>query len=257
MCNGKPATPPIISKPVLSIMSNRDQQTSFWRGQDFTLMYSLISGSLVPSIVLRLNLSWKKKSSSHETKYSVWTWETKSARPLNQPLFSGILKYRICMSFSSLWTISDSFIIDAGLSSAIIIDKLGWYFRILCTSLCKQPCLLFSVQLKSARCGEQILVKYCHQNHFWHMFNVPEGFDNDGDLLIEVSFTLRFISRLQKLKLISFYQNFKIDWWIPSNPYGHKVKIFFSIIHHICISFKVFLMTFLSHPAKSCARKPS
>ena len=68
------------------------------------------------------------------------------------------------------------------------------------------------------------------------MLNVPESFDDYGDFLIEISFTLRFISRLQKLKLISFYQNFKIDLWIPFDPNGDKVKIFFCIIHHIRIS---------------------
>ena len=74
---------------------------------------TLVRESLVSSIVSRLVLSWKIQSSSHQTKYSVWTWEIKSARPLFQPLFSGSLKYRIFSSFSSSFTISDSFINDA------------------------------------------------------------------------------------------------------------------------------------------------
>ena len=55
--------------------------------------------------------SWKKKSPSQVTKYSVWTWEIKTARPLFQPLSSGNLKYRTCLSFSISWTIFELFII--------------------------------------------------------------------------------------------------------------------------------------------------
>ena len=73
----------------------------------------MVRESLMPSMVSRLVSSWKIQSSSHQTKYSVWTWEIKSARPLFQPLFSGSLKYRIFSSFSSSLTITDSFINDA------------------------------------------------------------------------------------------------------------------------------------------------
>ena len=71
------------------------------------------------------------------------------------------------------------------------------------------------------------------------MLNAPEGFDYYCDFLIKDSLLLRFISRLQKLKLISFNQNFKIDWRIPFDPNGDKVKIFVRIIHRIRISFIV------------------
>ena len=49
-----------------------------------------------------------------------------------------------------------------GLSSAIIIDILGWYFLMLPTSLCKQPCLLFKVYIKRLgdviRCWWQVII---------------------------------------------------------------------------------------------------
>ena len=53
----------------------------------------------------------KIKSPSHVTKYSVWTWEINTARPLFQPLSSGNLKYRMFLSFWIFLTISDSEII--------------------------------------------------------------------------------------------------------------------------------------------------
>ena len=58
------------------------------------------------------------------------------------------------------------------------------------------------------------------------MPNPPEGFDNDCDFLIKNPFMLRFIPRLQKLKLVSFYQNFKIHRRVPFNPKRDEIKIF-------------------------------
>ena len=94
---------------------------------------SLLRGSLMSSIVSRSVASWKIQSSSHQTKYSVWTWDIKSARPLFQPLFSGSLKYRIFSSFSSSPTISESFINDA-----FVGDKIQLL------EICQQNCVTIS-----------------------------------------------------------------------------------------------------------------
>ena len=110
------------------------------------------------------------------------------------------------------------------------------------TSLCKQPCLLLSVE-HNVRTSKTL---------WWHLLNIgdnwilldvtkimpnaPEGFDDDCNFLIENPFMLRFIPRLQKLKLISFYQNFKIHRRVSFYPKCDEVKIFSGIEHHIRVS---------------------
>lgn len=110
----------------------------------------------------------------------------------------------------------------------------------LSTSLCKQPCLLISVQYLTT-C--KILVTPLNVSDSWIIVNVteiisnaPKGFDEDCNFLIQDSFMLRFVLRLQKFQLISFYQNFKIDRRVAFDPKGDQVKVFSRVKHHIRVS---------------------
>ena len=111
----------------------------------------------------------------------------------------------------------------------------------LSTSLCKQPCLLLSVVHSKAFWWPLLNIgdNWIPLNVIKIMPNPPEGFDNDCDFLIKNPFMLRFIPRLQKLKLVSFYQNFKIHRRVPFNPKRDEIKIFSWIKHHIHVSLGV------------------